>query len=107
MSRSYKKHLGFVDRDPWSKNYANRRLRRLKPSIFDTDQVEPVVSGSSYKKYSCSYDICDFKCVYHGGNSEIERTVRNRPGHWTLILRPRTEEQIKKEIQHEKVKSRI
>ena len=35
MSRSRKKVLGFVDRNPFMKTYANRRIRRLKPEALE------------------------------------------------------------------------
>ena len=54
MSRSRKRYAGYADRNPFMKNYANRRLRRLP-----VDHV--IANGKSYRKYACSYDICDFK----------------------------------------------
>ncbi len=57
MSRSRKKHPSWVDRNPFMKNYANRRLRRKPVSIEFAD-------GGSYKKFTCSYDISDYRCVW-------------------------------------------
>lgn len=55
MSRSYKKHPFVTDHKrkstKASKQLANRRFRRT----IDLYQ------GSSYRKYSNSYDICDYK----------------------------------------------
>ena len=54
MSRSYKKYAGYRDRRPWHKNDANRRLRRIPVD------KEVVGDYGSYRKYSESWDICDF-----------------------------------------------
>lgn len=54
MSRSYKKSpVSTLAKDSFMKNYANRRIRRMAVD-------EEIKEGSSYKKISCSYDICDF-----------------------------------------------
>ena len=55
MSRSYKKHPWVCDRNPFMKNYANRRLRRIAP------EYDIIAGGNWYQKYSCSWNICDFK----------------------------------------------
>lgn len=65
MSRSRKKNPWCCDRNPWAKKYANRRLRRNRPRLDNhEDWIEPFVSGNSYRKYSCSYDICDWRWAY-------------------------------------------
>lgn len=56
MSRSWKKVYGHVDRNPFMKNQANRRIRQLSIDVAVSD-------GSDYKKFFCSYDICDFKSI--------------------------------------------
>lgn len=52
MSRSYKKTPLFCDRNPRMKKYANRRFRRYNGEVQN---------GKWYKKYTCSYNICDYK----------------------------------------------
>lgn len=60
MARSYKKHPYCGDRkDRFYKNYANRRLRRLPIE-------EEISSGKNYKRYTCSWKICDY-WSYHPG----------------------------------------
>jgi hypothetical protein len=56
MSRSYRKVYGHCDRNPFMKNLANRRVRRV-------DVNTTVPNGRAYKKFSCSYDICDFRSI--------------------------------------------
>ena len=58
MSRSFKKTPGWTDRDPWMKNYANRRIRR-KPVEFE------IADGGSYRKLTCPWDICDWKFLLY------------------------------------------
>jgi hypothetical protein len=58
MSRSTKKVFGFKDSNPFMKTYANRRLRRIK--IKDT-----LADGTSYRKYTCPWDISDWKYIYY------------------------------------------
>jgi len=67
MSRSYKKHAWICDRDPFMKNYANRRLRRKSP--FD----DVFANGNWYRRATCPYDICDFKWQLE---SSFERYVQ-------------------------------
>ncbi len=54
MSRSYKKHPGFVDRNPFMKRQANKKVRR----------TSGITNGKSYRKVSDPYSICDHKDVY-------------------------------------------
>ena len=54
MSRSYKKTPGPCDRGPWWKTYANHVLRHKKD----------VPNGKAYRKFTCSYNICDYKCTW-------------------------------------------
>lgn len=60
MSRSYKKTPGFKDRNPWFKNYANRRIRRTSREF---------ANGGSYKKHTCSWEICEYKWLFY---SDVE-----------------------------------
>lgn len=57
MSKTYKKVPGFVDRNPFMKNYANRRLRKVK-------LTKTFVDGSAYKKHTCSWDISDWSFIF-------------------------------------------
>lgn len=106
MSRSVKKVPGFADRNPWYKNYANRRLRcaarnSLRPQyVQDTECVphpwysdpeaswwywieEPTfydpnieLNYGSYRKYSCPWDICDWKWLLWS-TQEVEKVLRD------------------------------
>lgn len=60
MSRSFKKTRGYKDRNPFMKNYANRRIRR-KSVNYD------IANGKAYRKESCSYNICDFYWLHYAG----------------------------------------
>jgi hypothetical protein len=66
MSRSYKKVFGYVDRNPWSKKQANKKVRR----------TENISSGGSYKKVHESYDICDYTFIYFN-KSDVNK--RDKP----------------------------
>lgn len=58
MSRSYKKHPFLTDNGEgraFAKREANKEFRRKIAS----DEEMP--ARPKYKKYSCSYDICDYK----------------------------------------------
>ncbi len=56
MSRSYRKPWvvdGYGSKGKvFSKNYANRRIRRKKDAI---------PNGMHYRKMTCPWEICDFK----------------------------------------------
>lgn len=54
MSRSYRKPVCKLKNNSFFKSYYNRKLRRLRKTN------QSIASGNSYKKYNCSYDICDF-----------------------------------------------
>lgn len=57
MSHSYKRTPRAGDtKDKFYKRYANRRLRRLPIE-------EPTLNNCSYKKYNCSWLICDYDTV--------------------------------------------
>ena len=62
MSRSHKKVWGSKDRNPWAKNYANRKLR------YKTN----VPNGGNYKKFTQSYDICDWKFFWYSKQEFLE-----------------------------------
>ena len=62
MSRSFKKFGGYTDYNKGSKQMANRRYRRR--SIEDTQLP--------YKKYTQSYDICDFKFLVVQGRADAD-----------------------------------
>ena len=54
MSRSYKHTPRSGDKkDKYLKNYANRRLRRYPIN-------KPPLNNCTYKKYNCSWEICDY-----------------------------------------------
>lgn len=56
MSRSYKHELVIKDHNKGAKNFANRRVRRFRGEIAD---------GSSYRKITERWDICDWKMRYN------------------------------------------
>ena len=53
MSRSFKKHPGWCDRNPWAKKQANGIVRKYKH----------LVNGNMYKKVFCSWEIHDYKSL--------------------------------------------
>jgi hypothetical protein len=56
LSRSYKKHPGHCDRNPFMKQKANEKVRHY----------DDLINGMMYKKVTCSWDIHDFKCLIWG-----------------------------------------
>lgn len=82
MSRSYKKNPWVCDRNPFMKNYANRRLRR-KPIDLE-DGVDP--SRSAYKKFSCPWDICDWKCKYPESFEKYAQEQEDAMRRWGLKM---------------------
>lgn len=114
MSRSRKKNWFVKDRNPFMKNYANRRLRRIKIVVndlelgYDDDSYGEIVGektnlpldNKSYKKYTCSYDISDW--CWYSSEQHITKYV-NRwfdDIHWTprFIEGKSKEEIIKRQI---------
>ena len=81
MSRSKKKTPGFCDRNPWAKTYANRRFRRICPDDFE-DQFGGGKSNR-HRRYTCPWDICDFKFLYYS-EQEVKRCVSHERGYYTL-----------------------
>jgi len=65
MSRSYKKHLvkkvpsGNGSYKSFAKNYANRKIRRIRP-----DGGVDVPSGKTYRKFTETWDINDWVFRY-------------------------------------------
>ena len=56
MSRSYK-HFPFVKCEKSckkGKKWANNKVRNI---------IEEIPNGKAYKKYFCSWDICDYYCT--------------------------------------------
>lgn len=53
MSRSYRKPVAKLKNNTFFKKYYNRKVRLIR-------KKQDMASGNSYKKYNCSYDICDF-----------------------------------------------
>ena len=71
MSRSYKRTpRSGQQKDKFFKNYANRRLRRLP-----TD--EHPYNNCTYKKVSCSWNICDYEDVGTSFEQYWERLVKS------------------------------
>ena len=103
MSRSVKKVPGFTDRNPFMKNFANKRLRAVATRVLRNQYVQEVsyetlvddyrdyrddwdywddwdyyykepyysfydpsieLSRGNYKRYTCPWDICDWKWLY-------------------------------------------
>lgn len=56
MSRSFKKVPSICDRNPYAKNQANRKVRRIRKDLL--------ANGNMYKKFYCSYSICDFRFLF-------------------------------------------
>lgn len=90
MSRSVKKTAGYCDRNPFMKNYANRKIRRI-PIEIEEDWVDPIpYKGNGYRRNMCSYDICDFKWHYFGGFEEFyqrELRLATELAYWRLRYR--------------------
>lgn len=55
MSRSYRKQPVWKDHQKGMKKFANRKVRRALNQDFDLH-----LPHRSYRKYFCSYDICDY-----------------------------------------------
>ena len=72
MSRSYKTEPWITDGPhAWAKKHANKRVRRSLN----------VPNGKAYRKFSCSYDICDYKFLW------LEKDNREDDGYVTPRFR--------------------
>lgn len=71
MSRSFKKVPSICDRNPYAKNQANRKVRRIRKDLL--------ANGSMYKKFYCSYNIHDFKFLYFNRSDLIKLWWCNKP----------------------------
>lgn len=76
--------MGYKDCNKFMKTYANHRVRHK----------EEVPNGGAYKKFTCSWDICDWTWFWHS-----ERELRDFYCRYPFNL---TEKEIIREI----VKSR-
>lgn len=73
MSRSYKKNCFCTDngeRKRFGKRQANKLIRR----------TSGIADGMSYKKYYCSWDICDYK--FHRTWEDFKK----EPTHWEKFV---------------------
>lgn len=55
MARSYRKQPVWKDHNRGMKKIANRKVRRALNRNINLD-----LSNSTYKKYTCQWDICDY-----------------------------------------------
>lgn len=67
MSRSYKKTPGWKDHGGYAKTLANRKARRFW-------HWEEVSNGSSYKRLTEQWSICDWNCRYYS-ESEVDNNI--------------------------------
>lgn len=65
MSRSRKKIAGCKDRNPFMKNVANRKIRRISVE-------EEIPNGKKYRLYTNPWDICDWAWFLYT-ESEVRR----------------------------------
>lgn len=79
MSRSYKKFHIYKDRNKGAKQKANRRVRRALNQNLDL-----VLRNNDYRKYTCSYDISDYKFF---GELSFDAYYRQRILGWYNWLR--------------------
>ncbi len=100
MSRSYRKTPGWVDRNPFGKNQANRRVRRT-PNVPD---------GKVYRKFYQMYDICDYKMLYYGYTKKDEQAFKEKRREaykaWDVFWwrRPKSTEEIEVDVQDDFIK---
>lgn len=60
MSKTYKTYVIKENNNVYTKKKFNKRLRRTNnKSISFLGDIIP--NGSAYKKFNCSWDICDYK----------------------------------------------
>lgn len=60
MSRSRRKLPGYADRNPYMKNYANRRLRVLERM----DPYHESMNHGRYRRLTSPWNICDWRVIY-------------------------------------------
>jgi hypothetical protein len=101
MSRSRKKVPGWVDRNPWAKNYANRRLRRIEIKLNEDNELtnEVVPNFRKFKKYSETWNIRDWRSCLHS-NAAMEEYL-NRCVEWRRLYgkyKNCTDQQIKDKL---------
>ena len=71
MSRSYKKTPRSGDqKDREMKRAANRKFRRNK-------NFDETLNHKQYRKYFCSYDICDYETIGETFEEYYQRIVNN------------------------------
>ena len=68
MSRSFKHVGGYKDHNKSMKELENRRYRRRSLELTDIP----------YKKYTDSYNICDWKCIDYNNNKDWGEPVYKR-----------------------------
>lgn len=70
MSRSYRKSpvVTLQQSDKPGKAVKAKRIANRRVRISDE-----VPNGSAYRKYSCSWDICDYKCWWPKGGPKSRR----------------------------------
>lgn len=71
MSRSFKKNPGYYDRNPFMKRQANKRIRQIDPTS------DTLADGKQYRKYMCSYYICDSKWRFPSSFEEFVRYTQS------------------------------
>lgn len=74
MSRSYRKQPVCKDHNRGMKQIANRKVRRALNRDLDL-----VLQHRSYRKYFCSYDICDYCSLI---DRDFERYYQNELNYW-------------------------
>lgn len=78
MSRSYRKQPIWKDHNKGIKECANRKVRRaLKRNL------ELRLPHSLYKKFFCSYDICDYRSIV---SKNFEEYYQQRISSWYRYL---------------------
>lgn len=58
MARSYRKQPIWKDHNGCMKTIANRKVRRALKRNHDLS-----LPHGRYKRYTCTYDICDYRCI--------------------------------------------
>jgi hypothetical protein len=100
MSRSYKKtHYAGLRKSRFSKNQANRRIRKLIPSAEEEWYDALPKKGKAFKKFYDSYDICDYYDYGFGVEDYIKSWTEFQESFESSIGRPmknkKTEEELR------------